>query len=53
VRSAQAFHRASGFRLVATRVGDVDTSRAIKPQIPLEAPDGTPISDELEVERPL
>lgn len=48
---AQAFYRASGFRLVATRVGAVDRSRVIKPQIPSEAPDGTPIHDELVFER--
>lgn len=50
---AQAFYRASGFHLVATRVGAVNASRAIKPQIPLETPDGTPICDELEFERTL
>jgi ribosomal protein S18 acetylase RimI-like enzyme len=50
---AQAFYRACGFRLVATRVGAVNASRAIKPQIPLESPDDTPICDELEFERAL
>jgi ribosomal protein S18 acetylase RimI-like enzyme len=50
---AQAFYRALGFRLVATRPGAVNESRRIKPQIPLAAPDGTPITDELEFERPL
>ncbi len=50
---AQAFYRSTGFRLVATRSGAVERSRVVKPQIPLEAPDGTPISDELEFERSL
>lgn len=50
---AQTFYRALGFRLVATRRGAVNESRRIKPQIPLAAPDGTPISDELEFERPV
>ena len=49
--SAQAFYRAAGFHLVATRPGAVNASRAIKPQIPLESPDGTSITDELEFER--
>lgn len=52
-RAAQAFYLALGFTLVATRLGAVTKSRTIKPQIPLEAADGTPITDELEFELPL
>ena len=52
-RDAQAFYLALGFTLVATRLGAVTESRKIKPQIPLEGADGTPITDELEFELPL
>ena len=47
---AQAFYVALGFRPVETRPGAVTESRKIKPQIPLEGADGTPITDELEYE---
>jgi len=42
-----------GFTLAATRIGAVTESRKIKPQIPFEGADGTPITDELEFELPL
>jgi hypothetical protein len=44
---------ALGFRLVETRPGAVTESRRLKPQIPFEGVDGTPITDELEFELPL
>lgn len=50
---AQAFYRALGFRLVEVRPGAVNESRRIKPTIARAAPDGTPITDELEFERAL
>ena len=52
-RGAQGFYLALGFRLVETRLGAVTESRRLKPQIPLEGADGTPIADELEFELPL
>jgi ribosomal protein S18 acetylase RimI-like enzyme len=47
---AQRFYEALGFRLVAVREGEVDRSRALKPEIPEFSDDGTPIRDELEYE---
>ena len=48
--SAQRFYEALGFRLAAVREGEVERSRALKPEIPGCAQDGTPIRDELEYE---
>lgn len=47
---AQRFYERLGFRLAAVHVGAVARSREVKPEIPLLAPDGTPIADELEYE---
>jgi ribosomal protein S18 acetylase RimI-like enzyme len=48
---AQRFYERLGFRLAAVRAGAIARSRALKPEIPLLADDGTPIVDELEYER--
>jgi len=48
--TAQRFYAALGFRLVAVREGEVERSRALKPEIPELGEDGTPIRDELEYE---
>jgi ribosomal protein S18 acetylase RimI-like enzyme len=48
---AQRFYERLGFRLVAVHAGAMARSRALKPEIPLLADDGTPIDDELEYER--
>jgi ribosomal protein S18 acetylase RimI-like enzyme len=48
---AQRFYERLGFRLAAVHPGAVARSRALKPQIPVLAEDGTPIVDELEYER--
>jgi len=50
---AQAFYESLGFELVDERRGAVTRSRRIKPAIPLEGGDGTPITDELVYERSL
>lgn len=52
-RVAQAFYGSLGFELVGVREGAVTRSRWIKPAIPLEGDDGTPITDELVYERSL
>ncbi|HET6714737.1 MAG TPA: GNAT family N-acetyltransferase [Actinomycetota bacterium] len=52
-RVAQAFYASLGFELVGVREGAVTRSRRIKPAIPLEGDDGTPITDELVYERSL
>lgn len=49
-RAAQGFYAALGFRLIEVRFGEIDTSRTLKPTIPLEDGHGTPITDELEYE---
>jgi ribosomal protein S18 acetylase RimI-like enzyme len=48
---AQRFYERLGFRLAAVHAGAIARSRALKPEIPLLADDGTPIVDELEYER--
>jgi RimJ/RimL family protein N-acetyltransferase len=48
---AQRFYERLGFRLVAVHAGAMARSRALKPEIPLLADDGTPILDEIEYER--
>lgn len=50
-RVAQAFYESLGFELVDIRDDAVTRSRRIKPAIPLEDGDGTPITDELVYER--
>src|SRR5512134_952727 len=52
-RGAQAFYESLGFELVGVREDAVTRSRRIKPAIPLEGDDGTPITDELVFERSL
>jgi ribosomal protein S18 acetylase RimI-like enzyme len=52
-RVAQAFYESLGFGLVGVRGDAVTRSRRIKPAIPLEGDDGTPITDELVYERSL
>jgi len=47
---AQHFYEALGFGLVAVREGEVERSRALKPEIPELGEGGTPIRDELEYE---
>jgi len=47
---AQRFYERTGFRPVAVHEGAVERSRAIKPEIPELAEEGTPIRDELEYE---
>ncbi len=48
--NALAFYQKRDFRLAALRAGAVDSSRKIKPGIPLVAENGIPIRDELELE---
>lgn len=50
---ALAFYQKRGFCLAALRVGAVDLSRKIKPEIPLKAENGILIRDELELEMDL
>lgn len=46
------WYRRRGFRVVAVHAGAVDRAReTLKPEIPRTAPDGTPIRDEIELER--
>ena len=47
---AQRFYERLGFRLVAVREGELERSRALKPEIPLVGLGGVPILDELEYE---
>jgi ribosomal protein S18 acetylase RimI-like enzyme len=49
--AAQRFYERLGFGLVAVHAGAIARSRALKPEIPFLAEDGTPIADELEYER--
>lgn len=49
---ALGWYRRRGFRVVAVHEGAVDRAReTLKPEIPRTAPDGTPIQDEIELER--
>jgi ribosomal protein S18 acetylase RimI-like enzyme len=50
---AQAFYDKLGFRVVAVREGAVDEARKLKPSIPMIGAGGVPITDEIELERPL
>lgn len=50
---ALRFYQRRGFRLVALRAGEVTRSRELKPEIPLTGEHGIPLTDELELERPL
>jgi ribosomal protein S18 acetylase RimI-like enzyme len=52
-RGAMALYEALGFELTAVREHAVTESRKVKPQIPLEGHDGTPITDEWVYELPL
>src|SRR3989337_1275673 len=47
---AQAFYDALGFRQVAIHIGAIETSRQLKPEIPLTGLGGVPILDEIEYE---
>lgn len=51
--NALAFYQKRGFHLAALRKDAVDSSRKIKPEIPLVAENGIPIRDELELEMAL
>jgi ribosomal protein S18 acetylase RimI-like enzyme len=46
--AAQRFYEHQGLTLVATHRGAVAQARKLKPEIPLQSEDGTPIQDELE-----
>lgn len=49
---ALGWYERRGFRVVAVHRGAVDRAReTLKPEIPLTAADGTPIRDEIELER--
>jgi ribosomal protein S18 acetylase RimI-like enzyme len=50
---ALGFYLKRGFRLVAVRLGAVEESRRLKPEIPAFGQDGIPIRDELVLEREL
>jgi len=47
---ALAFYQKRGMRLVAVHRDAIARSRALKPSIPMVAPNGIPIRDELELE---
>jgi GNAT superfamily N-acetyltransferase len=49
-RHAQTWYVRRGLRLAAVHEGAVDSSRKMKPSIPLVGDDGTPIRDEIEME---
>jgi GNAT superfamily N-acetyltransferase len=49
-RVAQEFYAAVGWRRATVHAGAVAAARAVKPEIPLLARDGTPIADEIEYE---
>ena len=51
-RGVIVLHEAVGWRQIALRPGAVNEARRLKPEIPLEAPDGTRIEDEIEFEAP-
>jgi len=44
------FYQKRGFTLAAAHIGAMESSRALKPSIPLTGMDGIPIRDELEFE---
>jgi ribosomal protein S18 acetylase RimI-like enzyme len=50
---ALRFYQRRGFRLIALRPGQVTESRKLKPEIPLIGSYGIPITDELELTRPV
>jgi ribosomal protein S18 acetylase RimI-like enzyme len=50
---ALRFYQRRGFRLCGLRIGQVQQSRELKPEIPLTGAYGIPLTDELELERPL
>jgi ribosomal protein S18 acetylase RimI-like enzyme len=50
---ALRFYQRRGFRLCALRVGQLPESRRLKPEIPLVGAYGIPLTDELELERPV
>jgi ribosomal protein S18 acetylase RimI-like enzyme len=52
-RHALAWYARRGFRVTEVRPGAVDTARALKPSIPAEAGDGSPVTDEIELVREL
>lgn len=47
--SALAFYQKRGFHIAALHVGAVAAARRLKPSLPLVAPNGIPIRDELEL----
>jgi hypothetical protein len=50
---ALRFYQRRGFRLIALRPGELHHSRKLKPEIPLTGNYGIPLTDELELERPV
>jgi ribosomal protein S18 acetylase RimI-like enzyme len=50
---ALRFYQRRGFHLVALRPGALDEIRKIKPEVPSTGNYGIPLSDELELERPI
>ena len=48
-RDALAWYERRGFRVEAVHEGAMDSSRQMKPSIPLVGHDGTPIRDEIEL----
>lgn len=50
---ALRFYQRRGFRLIALRPGALDETRRIKPEVPGTGNYGIPLSDELELERPI
>ncbi len=49
---AIAFYEAVGWRKIAVHCGAVNNSRQLKPEIPKDGMNGTPIEDEIEFEFP-
>jgi ribosomal protein S18 acetylase RimI-like enzyme len=50
---ALRFYQRRGFQLCALRLGQVNESRKLKPEIPLIGAYGIPMTDELELTRPV
>jgi ribosomal protein S18 acetylase RimI-like enzyme len=50
---ALRFYQRRGFRLIALRPGALDETRKLKPEVPSTGNYGIPLSDELELERPI
>jgi GNAT superfamily N-acetyltransferase len=50
---ALRFYQREGFRLTALRIGAIEESRKIKPEIPSHGIDGIPIRDEIELTKEL